>query len=169
MRLRQVLGVLGSVVLAIGVFTPIIGLPQAGSITYFRDGGGDGMMLALALVAFALALRNQCAWLLPTAFTVFAVLITTIRTARFTILPPDWQPQARPQAIEVHWGSAVIVVGALLLLASALLQPARASSPDKREPRYPLSVLVTTFIMAAVLMATVWLWPSGRFILSSTK
>lgn len=166
MQLRQVLGIVGSVVLAIGVFVPIVELPQARNITYFRDGGGDGMMLALALVAFALAARNQFAWLLPTAFTVLAVLITTIRTARFTIVPPDWQPQARPQAIQIHWGSAVIAVGAILLLASALLKTRSASATGKVEPRFPRSVLVITFIMAAVLMATVWLWPSGRFILS---
>jgi len=162
MERRQIVGAIGAVFIATAMFVPLVRL-QMGGVTYLRDGGGDGMMLALALVALALALRNRCAWLLPTAFTVMAVLLTTIRTARFTLVPPGWQPEARAQDVQPEWGSAVVVLGALLLAASALGIPKTASASPA--PRVPRNVLFATFVMAAVLIGTVVLWPSGRFIL----
>ena len=167
MQRRQILGVLGAVAIAVGVFVPIFRLPGIGNVTYFRGGQGDGIMLALALVALAIALRNKCAWLLPTAFTVLAVMITTVKIARFTLVPSERLAQTRPQTVHIEWGTAVIVVGALLLFASALLKPNAATATGTAEPHLPRNVLVTTFIMAAVFIATIYLWPSGRFILSN--
>jgi hypothetical protein len=148
------------------MFVPLVRL-QVGGVTYLRDGGGDGMMLALALVAMALALRNQCAWLLPTALTVMAVLLTTIRTARFTLVPPGWLPEARPQGIRPEWGAGVVVLGILLLVVAALWLPKGA--PEHPAPRLPRNVLLATLVMAAVLLGTVLLWPSGKFILLSQR
>ena len=162
MQRRQIVGTVGAVLIAAGMFVPLVSL-QMGGVTYLRDGGGDGMMLALAMVSLALAMRNQCAWLLPTAFTVVAVLMTTIRTARFTLVPPGWLPEARPQDIRAEWGSGVVVLGAVLLVVAAWWVPkATADQPAQRLPR---NVLLTTFVMAAILIGTVLLWPSGRFIL----
>ncbi len=164
MERRQIIGGVGAVLIATGMFVPLVRL-QLGGVTYLRDGGGDGMMLALALVALALAMRNHCAWLLPTAFTVIAVLLTTIKTARFTLVPPGWLPEARPQDVRMEWGSGVVLLGAVLLLVSALLIP--KGTPEHPAPGLPRNVLLATFVMAAVLLGTVLLWPSGRFILSA--
>jgi hypothetical protein len=57
---RQTLGVAGAVVLALGVFAPIVRMPLVGSIDYFRRGDGDGVViLVLAAVAAGLTLAKK--------------------------------------------------------------------------------------------------------------
>ena len=51
---KQKLGLAGSVVLFIGVFIPIVTLPIVGSMNYFHNGQGDGVLvLFLALIPLA--------------------------------------------------------------------------------------------------------------------
>jgi hypothetical protein len=53
---RQLLGILGSAILFIGVFMPIVKLPAVGEINYFHNGRGDGVIVLLAVISFVLVL-----------------------------------------------------------------------------------------------------------------
>jgi len=163
MQPRQTLGVLGAFCLAIGAFAPVVSLPAVGGITYFQN--GNGVMLGLALIALAIALRNQCAWLLPAGLTALAMVVTTVRTARSLVIAPVVGDAPRVAAVQLDWGLAVLVVGALLLFASAFMRPRAAAGEAPQGAALPRLVLVTTFVIAAVLMGTVLLWPTGTFIL----
>ena len=56
---RLVLGLLGSLILALGVFMPIVRFPVVGSVNYFGNGEGDGVLvLLLAVVSLGLCLRK---------------------------------------------------------------------------------------------------------------
>jgi len=53
MKKKQTFGLIGSVMLFIGVFTPLISLPIVGSTNYFMNGRGDGtIVLILAVISF---------------------------------------------------------------------------------------------------------------------
>jgi hypothetical protein len=165
MQLRQTIGVLGAFCLAVGAFAPVVSLPDVGGITYIRS--GNGVMLAVALIALAIALRNYCAWLLPAGLTALAMVITTVRSARSLIIaaPADATNIATaPPPVQLGWGLWVLVAGTLLLIASAFLRP-QAAAGATAEAHMPRLVLVTTLAIAAVLMGTVLLWPTGTFIL----
>ncbi len=57
MNNRRLLGILGSAILFIGVFMPIVKVPIVGDINYFQNGRGDGVIvLALAVISLALVL-----------------------------------------------------------------------------------------------------------------
>ena len=123
-------------------------------------------MLALALISLAIALRNHCAWLLPAGLTALAMIITTVRTARSLVLArTPTGDAASVQAIQLDWGLGVLLTGVVLLLVSAFMK-SRAAAPGAPVPQpLPRLVLITTFVIAAVLMGTVLLWPTGTFIL----
>jgi len=163
MQRRQTLGVLGAFCLAVGAFAPVVSVAAVREITYFRS--GNGVMLAIALVSLAIALRNHCAWLLPAGLTALAMAITTVRTARSLVIAPATTPDAvAGPGIQLDWGLGVLLLGVLLLLVSAFMKTRVPAGSPPAEP-LPRPVLVTTFVIAAVLMGTVWLWPTGTFIL----
>ena len=163
MQRRQILGVVGAFCLAIGAFAPVVSVAEMREITYFRS--GNGVMLAIALVSLAIALRNHCAWLLPAGLTALAMTITTVRTARSLVIAPATTPEAvTGPLIRLDWGLGVLIVGVLLLLVSAFMKDRPVAGTPAAAP-LPRLVLVTTFVIAAVLMGTVWLWPTGTFIL----
>jgi hypothetical protein len=62
MTIRQLLGILGSTLLFLGVFLPIVKLPVVGDLNYFANGRGDGVLvLGLALYRSFLCLLNGTA------------------------------------------------------------------------------------------------------------
>ena len=44
---RQIIGLLGCVLLFVGVFMPIVSVPVAGSMNYFKNGHGDGVLILI--------------------------------------------------------------------------------------------------------------------------
>ncbi|MBM3818166.1 MAG: hypothetical protein FJW14_03980 [Acidimicrobiia bacterium] len=166
MQPRQTLGVLGAFCLAVGAFAPVVSLPEVGGITYVRS--GNGVMLAIGLIALALSLRNHAAWLLPVGLTAMATIITTVRSARSLVIagPPNAVGIAEaPPPVQLDWGLAVLAVGTLLLFVAAFMKPRATAAGAPAETHLPRLVLITTVVIAAVLMGTVWLWPTGTFIL----
>jgi hypothetical protein len=69
---------LGSALLFLGVFLPIVKLPIVGDLNYFANGRGDGVIvLVLAVISFGLVLF-RCYWeLWITGFGAAAVLAFT--------------------------------------------------------------------------------------------
>jgi hypothetical protein len=57
---RQTIGLAGVAALAIGVFVPLVSLPIVGSLTYFNNGKGDGIIvLALAVISALIVLAKR--------------------------------------------------------------------------------------------------------------
>jgi hypothetical protein len=78
MKRKQTLGLIGSIVLFVGVFTPIISLPIVGSMNYFQNGKGDGVIiLGLAIVSLILTLTKRYGGLWFTGLGSLAVMIFT--------------------------------------------------------------------------------------------
>lgn len=74
----QLVGLIGSTILFVGVFAPIVSAPIVGSINYFRNGEGDGVIvLVLALASVILCLARQYRGLYVTGGSSLAVLAFT--------------------------------------------------------------------------------------------
>ncbi len=136
MPLRQILGLIGSLILFIGVFTPIISLPIVGSMNYFQNGTGDGVII-LVLAAFSvfLTLTKRYKFLLFTGEGSLAILAFTF--INFQVRMSQMKSQmkgsmannpfgglgeAMLNTVQIQWGWAVLIVGAALVIAAAVLK-----------------------------------------------
>src|SRR5678816_106225 len=75
METRRILAIAGSLVMAIGVFLPVVRGPLVGDLNYFRNGEGDGvLLLALALLSLLLAVTRRFHWLWTTGLAALMML-----------------------------------------------------------------------------------------------
>lgn len=130
----KLIGIIGSLVLLLGVFAPIIRLPMVGSLNYFRNGSGDGVILiVMAILSLFYIFKEQPAKLF---WTGSASLVTLT----FTFVYFNWKmyqmrskmdedlagnpfrglAELAQSSIQIEWGWIVLVLGAGLLLLSAL-------------------------------------------------
>lgn len=130
---RSVLGILGSTILFIGVFTPIISAPIIGNLNYFQNGKGAGsIILALAIISAILTFRKLYKWLLLTGILTFCVTIYTFIILQIILSqissqlntdlsdnPFEGIGELSIQAIQLQWGWALLVIGACFLIVSA--------------------------------------------------
>ena len=130
---KQLFGIAGSVVLFVGVFTPIISVPIVGSVNYFQNGKGDGVIvLIFALISIGLVFAKKYGGLWVTGFGALAVMLFTF--VNFQIRLSEMKDEmamklagnpfrgiadAAMQSIQLQWGWAVLIVGACLLIAAA--------------------------------------------------
>ena len=136
MCVKQLLGILGSALLFVGVFTPIVSMPIVGSMNYFRNGEGEGVVvLLLAGLSLLLALTKNYRFLWGTGGGSFGVMIFTFysfqsemskqRAALNTELagnPFKELAEAAMQSIQLQWGWAVMTIGAVLIIAAAAIK-----------------------------------------------
>ena len=134
MRARQVLALVGSGVLALGVFVPIISVPISGSINYFMNGRGDGtFILILAAVSLVLTLQHKYEWLLTTGVVSLAqLLVTFVRlqnglsamtaelNSKLAGNPFRGLVDVAAGSVQLQWGWMVLVIGSALLVAAAV-------------------------------------------------
>jgi hypothetical protein len=137
--IKQFLGIVGSIVLFIGVFTPIVSFPVMGNLNYFQNGQGDGaIVLVLAVISLTLALMNKYKGLWFTGIGSLGVLLFTFINFQSKM------SQARAdmglklagnpfrgladfaiQSVQLQWGWALLIVGAALIVASAAIKVER--------------------------------------------
>lgn len=129
------LGVVGSVVLFIGVFSPVISVPIIGNVNLFQNGSGIGIVvLALAGVSFVLTLMRVFSGLWFTGLASLAIMGITFFNLQIGISEAKYKMDAELQgnpfrgladvamlATQFQWGWAVLVVGAGLVVASAAI------------------------------------------------
>ena len=140
MNNRQLLGILGSATLFIGVFMPIVKLPIVGELNYLHNGRGDGVfILILAVVSLVLVLIRWYRELWITSLGSAAVLAYTffnlqskigqIETQMATDLkdnPFRGLADLAVKSIQLQWGWAVLVIGIVLLIAAAAMKDTAA-------------------------------------------
>ncbi len=133
---KQILGLVGSVILFIGVFTPIVSVPIVGNLNYFQNGRGDRVIvLVLALISLVLVLIKWYRWLWLTGPLSLGVMLYTfinfqVRMAEATAKmeqelannPFRGIADIAMQSVQIQWGWAVLVVGAALLIAAAAVR-----------------------------------------------
>lgn len=136
MKTKQLLGVIGSIILFIGVFTPIISLPLVGNLNYFQNGKGDGtIILVLAVISLVMTLMMKYKSLLFTGLGSVAIMSLTFINFQMKLYdmkaeiendlvgnPFSGLADIAMQSIQLQWGWALLVVGAGLIIASAIVK-----------------------------------------------
>ena len=130
---RMLLAVTAAVVLAIGVFSPIVSFSFIGDVDYFREGYGDGyILLLMALLSVALAVTGRWKQVLIPALGSLAVILWTFLGVQDTINqartggaseltgnPHEGLAASVMQSIQWEWGWVLLFAGSGLLVYSA--------------------------------------------------
>lgn len=125
----------GSVLLAFGVFAPIVQVPIVGGVNLYRDGTGDGViLLVIAAITVVLALLHQYRALWITGSASLALVLYTFVNLQIklgevkTKLNDDLEgnpfrglADAAVGSIQLQWGFVPLVIGAVLVVVAAWL------------------------------------------------
>ena len=136
MRIKQLLGLIGSIVLFIGVFAPIVSIPIVGNMNYFQNGKGDGtIILVLAVISLILVLTMKYNGLWFTSIGSIGVMLFTFINfqSKISQVKADMDSELADnpfrglaemamQSVQLQWGWALLVVGAALVIASAAIK-----------------------------------------------
>lgn len=129
----KILALSGSAIIAIGVFSPVIKGPFVGSMNYFGNGEGDGVfLLSLAAVSVLCVFINKMQYLWITALASLGMLgysfyqfklrmsaITEQMDKDLAGNPFRGLADAAMGSVSIQWGWALLVLGAILVLAAA--------------------------------------------------
>ena len=133
---KQLLGLIGSAILFVGVFAPIVSIPIMGNINYFQNGKGDGtIVLVLAVVSVILVLLKKFKGLWFTGLGSMAIMVFTFINFQMNLANIKTQMEAElagnpfrgiadmaMQSVQLQWGWALLIVGAVLVIASAAIK-----------------------------------------------
>ncbi len=136
MNTKQLLGLIGSIVLFVGVFTPIVSMPIVGNMNFFQNGEGIGVIvLILAVISFIMVLTKKYHGLLIIGLVNLGVLLGIFSDVHSKIdqakAKMELQLSGNPfrgladlaiQSIQIQWGWALLVVGAVLIIASSAMK-----------------------------------------------
>jgi len=141
MTLKRKLAFGGSIAMIIGVFMPIVQIPIVGSIDYFRNGKGDGVVvLVLGVVSLLIAFSNKYGWLWVTGVASLATMGFTL--VNFSSILAQTQANlntelagnpfgslatAMFQSVRLQWGWLPLIGGAIVLLIAAGMKAALLS------------------------------------------
>lgn len=164
---RLLLGVVGSIVLFVGVFMPLFSVPIVGNVNYFQNGKGDGVVIIiLAGISLFLALTDRFRGLLITGILSLAMM-------GFTFFSFQWKmSQVRAEmsksdnlfkglgekmleTVQLQWGWAILIVGAGMLIAAALIKNHRNESDELITERNNTSLYAV--LAAAGVALTAWI------------
>jgi hypothetical protein len=130
----QVLGLLGGTLLVLGAFLPVISVPIMGSITYFNNGQGDGIIVAaLGILTAGLSFANKFRALFLTGAASLAVIgysfsnvILKLNDARAKMEdslqgnPFSGLAEGIMNSIQIQFGWVVLILGVVVTLSSAI-------------------------------------------------
>ena len=136
MNTKQILGLIGSVVLLIGVFTPNAIIVSMGSRTYFQNvQGDDTIILVFAVISLVMTLMEKYKVLWFTGSASLAVMLFTFINfqTRMSQFRADMELELADNpfrglaemaisSVQLQWGWAFLVVGAALVITSAALK-----------------------------------------------
>lgn len=161
--LRLLPGLVGCITLFLGVFAPIVRLPIVGSLNYFQNGRGDGVIiLLLAAISLVLIVLRRYAWLWLTGLGSLGLLISTLGNLVWAISRVRSEietelagnlfgglVQALFESVQIQWGWAILILGAGLVLAAAV----QFGSP------LPWKMVGAGLVLAVLLAVSVLLLP----------
>ena len=181
MKTKQLLAVFGSILLFVGVFTPLVSLPIVGSLNYFQNGKGDGIfVLVLAALSLILALTRSYERLWLTAGGSLAVLTFTfvrfemIRQQMLSVMDRDLSgnpfaglARLAVDSVQIQWGWALLLVGVGMVIAGAALKDEHDSSTASFSIHTKALAIVGVIVLVAV---GTWAEPQvGKWRSASTR
>lgn len=124
------LALAGSAILFIGIFCPLISLPILGSVNYFQNGEGDGViLLILSVITAGAAATDKVTWALFTGLGAFVVMVISFFMFQQHIDEMQTKIQselagnpfqelsdAALNSIQLQWGCAVLMLGAATMV-----------------------------------------------------
>lgn len=122
MSRNQIIGFSGAAIIIAGVFAPIFHVPVTGSINYYHEGAGDGIIiLLLAVLSLLLLLAKKYKGLWFTGFASLGMISYTFITITSAI--SDMEAFVTANAVvQIKWGWIFLILGAALLIVSAALR-----------------------------------------------
>lgn len=145
MKIKQILGIVGSIMMIVGVFAPMIKIPIIGSMSFFDNNKLYGSVIAIvALLSLIIAFKNRYKLLWLTLAVILAVMGFTAWEAykpmssfkakaskilgqRLTDKIVDKVSDKAMDYVKVQWGLALLIVGLILLILSAVIPTSRSS------------------------------------------
>jgi len=129
------LGLAGSAALLVGVFAPLVHAPVVGSVNYFNNGEGDGVLIAiLAVVALVMTFSGQTRLLLIPALLSGLIIAYTFLKAQNALTdlhsqigrelndnPFSGIAEVFANNIQLDWGWGALALGVGLLVGSSVL------------------------------------------------
>ena len=136
MNRKQLFGLIGSIVLFVGVFAPVVSVPIVGNMNYFQNGKGDGtIILIFAAISFVLALIKKYKGLWFTGLGSIGIMLFTFINFHYRMSQVKAKMEAELrsnpfrgladmtlQSVQLQWGWALLIVGAVLIIASAAMK-----------------------------------------------
>ncbi len=136
MPIKQTVGLIGSILLIIGSFAPIAKIPFSGDLVYFQNGQGDRMIvLGFGMISLISVLLKKYKFLIftgPASVVIIAFLFFNLQNNISKIHAQlNQELQGNPfkesantmiNSIQIQWGFAVLILGAVLLVISAFLK-----------------------------------------------
>ncbi|MDL1970721.1 MAG: hypothetical protein LWW94_07070 [Candidatus Desulfofervidaceae bacterium] len=136
MTKKQIIGLIGSIILFIGVFTPVMSIPVVGNMNYFQNGKGDGtIILIFAIISVILLLTKKYKGLWFTGLGSIGIMLVTFINFHYRMSQVKAQMEAELagnpfrgladialQSVQLQWGWALLIVGAILIIASAAMK-----------------------------------------------
>ena len=128
-RTRQILAIVGALLLFVGVFLPIVSMPIVGSLNYFHNGQGDGtIILVLAVISVVLAITRRLRALWITGLSSVGMLLFALVNFLIRMAQMRQQMQAEladnpfkgladvaMNSVQLQWGWAVLMLGGVLI------------------------------------------------------
>jgi hypothetical protein len=135
MNFKQMVGFVGSFILFIGVFAPIVSVPVVGDTSYFQGSGRYGyIMLALAILSGVLLIFRWYGglWLsglgslgiLALTFFHFETRATAMDSDMVSYIKsiPSLLGEGPVDSVQLQWGWVLLLVGAGLVLIAAVIR-----------------------------------------------
>jgi hypothetical protein len=133
---KQRIAFLGSLLLFVGVFLPLVSTPL-GSVNYFDNGQGDGaIVLALAVISIILALTRSFGWLLISGLCSVGLpvyyLVTILKGLSHVRENMQTELADNPfkgiadlaiNSVQIQWGWAILILGGVTVIVAAALPP----------------------------------------------
>ncbi len=136
MKTSKILGLIGSSMLFIGVFAPLVSVPILGSVNFYGGGKGDGVgIVILASISFVLIFLDkvkELRWtgllsLLIIGYAFFKIQskISEIKSKTNTELadnPFRGLADLAVNSFQIQWGFAVLLLGSMVLIWAASVE-----------------------------------------------
>ena len=125
-----IVALIGAGLLFFGAFAPVFSIPVVGAQTYMQNGQTQGFILiALAVLAVFLTLSKRYRALWLPGLASLALIAFSYFTFRSELsgagadIPFRELREAALESIQLQWGWAVLLIGALMICAAAYLSP----------------------------------------------
>ena len=142
MVIKQLFGLVGSIILFVGIYVAFISTPIIGNIDFFQNGKGyGGIILVLALISLIITLTKRYKWLFIPGLISLCITIYSFLDIQITItslssrlnsglkdIPLLGLGDLEIKSMQILWGWAILTVGSDFLIASSILDFVTSSS-----------------------------------------